>query len=111
MFVPAGMDEEDVSLADLDPILDHLWRKQVEFLQLIAQIHDHTLAIEPIEGKLINGFATRDKMARGIHVSADVVGGLDILGIYSMLGFSFEVLDFEGWIERPERYFLVEWLR
>ena len=108
--MPAGVDEKDVAVAHFDALLDHLRREHIQLVQHVAEIDDDARAVEPFQRYLVDGLALGDEMAGRVQMRAHVVGGLDILGIDALFRLAFDVLDFEGWIERPERTVLVEGL-
>ena len=110
VLVPAGVDEEDVAVAHFHPFFDHLGREDVELAEHVAQVHDHAVAVQPLQRDLIDGLALGDEVARRVQVRAHVVGGLDVLGIDPLFRLAFDVLDFEGRVERPEGDVLVEGL-
>src|SRR5437764_15228406 len=72
--MPAGVQEQDVSLPHFGSLLNVLGAEQVELVQHVAQIHNHSRPKAPFNGNFVDGLAVRDKMARRIEASSHVIG-------------------------------------
>ena len=111
IFVPAGVDDQDVAIAHFNAFFNIFWPENIQVVQHIAQVHNDAGAIEPFQWQLVDGLAIGDKVLGRIQVGAHVVGGLDILGIDAMFRFALEVFHFKGRIEGPKRAVGIERLR
>ena len=109
--VPAGVQDEEVAVPDLDSVLDHLRRVDLELAHRVTQVDDRRRPVEPLERDLVDGHAVGDEVARRVEVGAHVVRGHDVLRVDAVLGLALDVLDLERRVVGPERDFLIERLR
>ena len=109
--VPAGVQEQQVALPHLDPLLDHLRRVDGELVHLVAQIDDHARPAQPLDGISSIVMPAGDEVARRVEVRAHVVRRHDVLRVDAVLGLALDVLHLERRVVRPEGDLLVQRLR
>ena len=99
--VIAGVDDQDVALLDLHPLLDVLGGVDAEVLHLIPQIHHHAGGAEL--GQLQGGDVTAGgiEMQGAVQVGAHVVGVGDELAVGAVGGQTLEELHLQGLIGGP----------
>ena len=112
VLVPAGVQEQQVALLHLDPVLDHLRRvdrrarpSRRERSTITPGPQSHSTGISSMV------MPVGDEVARRVEVRAHVVRGLDVLRVHAVLGLALDVLHLERRVVRPERHLLVQRLR
>ena len=76
VLVPAGVDKEDVPLAHLDPLLDHFGRKDVQFVEYVAQVIER----EGIDAIML-AFGGQTALNCGLELDASGVLALSLIHI------------------------------
>src|SRR5688572_31910379 len=79
IFVPAGVNEQNVAVLHIRTILDIFGREETHIIQHVTQVHDYTRTIAPLNRDLVNRLAFRYKMPRRVKMCTHMVRSLNVL--------------------------------
>src|ERR1700752_3338468 len=106
--MPARVNKQNIAVLHIGAFLNIFGSEKTYIIEHIAQIHDYTRSVTPLNGNLVNCFAFGHKVPRRIEVRSHVIRSLNILRINSMLRFALDVLHFKWRIKGPERAISIE---
>src|SRR6266540_4331223 len=102
VIMPACIDEQNIAILYLRALLNIIGGEEAEVVKHIAQVHDNSRSVAPLDGNLVNRFPFRHKMPRRIEMCTHVVGSLNILRVNPLLRLALDIFHFKRWIEGPK---------